>query len=89
MLVSPFADNEIVDFDNLTRCLVKLESMFSKFDFTWVWQWGALCSVESLLVSESFQELDQIGTGKVEKDVVEVNVHAEPTNVNWSTLLIN
>lgn len=36
MLVSPYAENEIVDFDNLTCCLVKLESMFSKFDFTWV-----------------------------------------------------
>uniref|UniRef100_A0A8P4GAC0 Calpain 1, (mu/I) large subunit b n=1 Tax=Dicentrarchus labrax TaxID=13489 RepID=A0A8P4GAC0_DICLA len=31
MLVARFADNEIIDFDNFTCCLVKLEAMFSTY----------------------------------------------------------
>uniref|UniRef100_A0A8P4JYT9 Calpain 1, (mu/I) large subunit b n=1 Tax=Dicentrarchus labrax TaxID=13489 RepID=A0A8P4JYT9_DICLA len=31
MLVARFADNEIIDFDNFTCCLVKLEAMFKAF----------------------------------------------------------
>uniref|UniRef100_A0A7N6ASK3 Calpain 1, (mu/I) large subunit b n=1 Tax=Anabas testudineus TaxID=64144 RepID=A0A7N6ASK3_ANATE len=31
MLIARYADNEIIDFDNFTCCLVKLESMFRAF----------------------------------------------------------
>lgn len=31
MLVARYADNEIIDFDNFTCCLVKLEAMFRTF----------------------------------------------------------
>ncbi|XP_027132516.1 calpain-1 catalytic subunit-like [Larimichthys crocea] len=31
MLVARYADNEIIDFDNFTCCLVKLEAMFKAF----------------------------------------------------------
>uniref|UniRef100_A0A7N6C2R9 Calpain 1, (mu/I) large subunit b n=1 Tax=Anabas testudineus TaxID=64144 RepID=A0A7N6C2R9_ANATE len=31
MLIARYADNEIIDFDNFTCCLVKLESMFSMY----------------------------------------------------------
>lgn len=30
MLVARYADNEIIDFDNFTCCLVKLEAMFRR-----------------------------------------------------------
>ncbi|KAK5608238.1 hypothetical protein CRENBAI_002216 [Crenichthys baileyi] len=31
MLIARYADNEIIDFDNFTCCLVKLETMFKTF----------------------------------------------------------
>ncbi|XP_078138948.1 calpain-1 catalytic subunit isoform X2 [Centroberyx gerrardi] len=31
MLVARYADNELIDFDNFTCCLVKLEAMFKAF----------------------------------------------------------
>lgn len=31
MLIARYADNEIIDFDNFTCCLVKLEFMFSTY----------------------------------------------------------
>ena len=31
MLVARYADNEVIDFDNFTCCLVKLEAMFSTY----------------------------------------------------------
>uniref|UniRef100_A0A4W6DQL9 Calpain 1, (mu/I) large subunit b n=1 Tax=Lates calcarifer TaxID=8187 RepID=A0A4W6DQL9_LATCA len=33
MLIARYADNEIIDFDNFTCCLVKLEAMFMVFSF--------------------------------------------------------
>lgn len=34
MLVARYADNETIDFDNFTCCLIKLEAMFSTFTHT-------------------------------------------------------
>uniref|UniRef100_A0A3Q2CKE9 Uncharacterized protein n=1 Tax=Cyprinodon variegatus TaxID=28743 RepID=A0A3Q2CKE9_CYPVA len=31
MLIARYADNEIIDFDNFTCCVVKLETMFKTF----------------------------------------------------------
>lgn len=47
MLVSRYADNDTIDFDNFTCCLVKLEAMFSTYspDYN---------TAVMLLVSESF-----------------------------------
>lgn len=34
MLIARYAENETIDFDNFTCCLVKLEVMFSRFSRT-------------------------------------------------------
>lgn len=31
MLIARYADKEIIDFDNFTCCLIKLEAMFSTY----------------------------------------------------------
>uniref|UniRef100_A0A7N8X1R3 Calpain 1, (mu/I) large subunit b n=1 Tax=Mastacembelus armatus TaxID=205130 RepID=A0A7N8X1R3_9TELE len=37
MLVARYADNEVIDFDNFTCCLVKLEAMFSTYRVAVPW----------------------------------------------------
>lgn len=84
MLIARYAENETIDFDNFTCCLVKLEVMFSRFSRTVVsylananhycltladWK---LLFILSLLLAGTFQQMDPNETGSVEMNIAEV-----------------